>query len=346
MEALKICNTCKREFKDEKDFFQNTSRWRVCEDRHLWFNCACGSTLFLKQGKYPWFTPSQTMPSDAASIFVKLEKKASLPYVPTVVSKLLSLLKDQSKVDYEEIAEIIIRYEPLLATEIIMVAQNLLKLRGGGPTSIMNLVHAVVYIGYDKLVDVVTLAFLKAVDLKTTVFSSQDFWEHAYVVAAMSQKIAEKFTPYHDIEKVYLGGYLCNVGKIIAAFYFPEEMDAILEDLKDEGLEDTWEELELVHGIYDHRILGEIAVGFWGLPEYLNEIIMKHHDVRSRVSKFIEPYEVVALANQVAQSVCGVNDDKDSELTAQLIHRFKMTREDFDTLIAEASDFVSVKKLA
>ena len=66
---IKKCKSCGREFRSERDFFENTSRWTICSQNNLWFDCSCESTLMLTKGKYPWYSPDKHMGIESSSVF-------------------------------------------------------------------------------------------------------------------------------------------------------------------------------------------------------------------------------------------------------------------------------------
>ena len=92
----KVCNTCKRVFKTIDNFLENTERWRICDQGHLWFNCNCGSINIIIKGKYDWYDPETLLSKDSRSIFNLLGGLKELPHVPTYVMKIEQLIDDET----------------------------------------------------------------------------------------------------------------------------------------------------------------------------------------------------------------------------------------------------------
>ena len=73
--SSKTCAVCQRHYRKPEDFTKDTSRWAKCQSGFLWFNCSCGSTLVLSQGKFPWYSPADEMSPTSQSLFNRSAKK-------------------------------------------------------------------------------------------------------------------------------------------------------------------------------------------------------------------------------------------------------------------------------
>lgn len=139
--TFKTCSLCKREYKNEEDFLENTSRWRVCKSGMLWFNCQCDSTLVIPKGKFDWYSPDKVLSSYAGKVFNKLILlKTEIPMMPSAAMEAQSLLLDERS-SMKELS-LSIRKMPHLAIEIIKIADNMRI----GRNKIESLEHACVYI--------------------------------------------------------------------------------------------------------------------------------------------------------------------------------------------------------
>src|SRR5436190_4567103 len=136
----KMCKKCNRHYKRAEDFLHNTSGWRKCSDGHLWFECACLSTLMLPRGKFSWYDPSKFMSPESGAVFNKLGGLQDLPHIPTRIMKLLGMCDDPdiaiSKIAME------VKLEPIVADEVFRVANHLRSQRVRGSTSFEHLDHA------------------------------------------------------------------------------------------------------------------------------------------------------------------------------------------------------------
>jgi len=135
----KTCGTCGRIFSTQNDFLRMTSRWRVCSQEHLSLNCECGSTIFLKKGKYPWYSPDKALKQagaskDAISIFQKLKAGKQLPYIKAKIMQMTEKLKEPD-INLSTIVDSL-KTEPLLAINIINMAEKMQMIEQGKITQI------------------------------------------------------------------------------------------------------------------------------------------------------------------------------------------------------------------
>ncbi len=271
----KNCTTCGRSFKSEEDFFDNTCRWRLCTMGHLWFNCDCGSTLMIKKGKFPWYSPEKTLSEEAASVFNKLSSIKELPHIPTVIMKLQMLLQNPEK-EVSELAQII-RLDPLLSSQILTLANNLKSQRSEQIAKLKSIEHAIVYVGRKTLNDMIMAIPIKSIDIQTQHFDKEQFWKHSYYSAAISEKISTRYVKQLNPDEAYLAGFLANLGKVISGLYFPEKIDQAQQFVNDPRTMTTWSDAEDAVGVTNHSILGEIGAAMWGLPEFVMDAARHHH---------------------------------------------------------------------
>lgn len=295
-EPIKHCATCGREYHSVEDFFQETSRWRMCEGGHLWYNCACHSTGVIVKGKFAWYSPEKILRSGAAkSLFNQVSELKNLPSLPTVVMQLQQLL-EQPGVNALELAQAL-KKAPMVAMNVVSLANDLKGLRSKGGY-IESIEHAVSYIGLKMLKDVISAAAVRSISFKTYLFNYQEFWRRSYLSGRLSEHLARKFAPSENPDHAYLAGSLANIGKVVQAVCFPKDADRLHEAVKDPKKPQSWREAERCLGIHDHSILGEIAATMWGLPDHIVEAASLHH--KQHLNQDVSPLvRVVSLANQM-----------------------------------------------
>jgi HD-like signal output (HDOD) protein len=300
--SLKACATCKREYRTETDFLSDTRRWRVCTSGHLWFNCSCGSTLMIPKGKYEWYSPEKFLRGETKSVFNKLGNLKDLPHIPTVVMELQLLLQDPDT-SPKAIATAL-RKDPVLATQLIQLAENLRKSRNPANPPIKSLEHATVYVGHKTMSDLVMTCALRSMPLPPSEFDAQAFWEESYLTGALAEALVTRFQLKLNLDEVYLAASLCNIGKLILAFCFPPLVTKISRDVKDPKTHATWRQAEAAYQFPAHSILGEIAASLWGMPELVMLASRRHHDLADESGKLpFHLYDVIALANQLCHWV-------------------------------------------
>lgn len=272
----KVCGSCQKVFKRDEDFLNNTSQWRVCSSENLWFNCSCGSTLMLPKGRFPWYSPTLGMSKSAASIFNKMAENKDLPHIPSAVLEIQRLLLD-TEVETSALV-ITLKKDPLLATEVLRVFENLRKIRQGAFSKEPSLEHAINFIGRKHLGNLVMAASIKKFAIPTKLFKQEIFWEQAFKAAAVAELLCAEFGPAADKDSAYLVGSLCNIGKIVSALYYPERTDQVMKITGNVNTQCTWQEAEAQANLPSHCILGEIGAAFWGLTPFVIDAIKHHHE--------------------------------------------------------------------
>ena len=330
----KICGSCKRVFKEEKDFLDKTSQWRLCSSENLWFNCACGSTLMLPKGKFPWYSPTLNLSDEAATIFNKMAGMRELPHIPSAVMQIQQLLLDPEH-DTPQLAKAV-RKDPFLATEVIRVAENLRRVRQVSAKVGPSLEYAITFIGRRHLANLVMAASIKNFKLNTKYFDSSEFWDPSFLTAGLAEVIATNFVKAVDRDKAYLAGSMANIGKIVGAISYPEKIDATSQRANNLATQSTWTQAETHSDLPNHCLLGEIGAAFWGIPEFVIAAIKYHHQPQNTPDgPDRDICHIAALANMLAHWVRLEPHRIDEALLAQEIQHFGISKQHIENLASE-----------
>ncbi len=336
---LKTCNTCNRQFLTPEDFLKNTSRWRICDQGHLWFNCSCHSTGIIIKGRFPWYNPTHNMSDEAKSIFNTIGNVAELPRLPNYVMELQKLLEDPSATT-QQMADVI-KYDGLLAASVLRVANNQ-KASDGQP--IRSLSHAIAFIGLDSLRDMVIVAAVSRFELKTKVFSSKKFWERSFFTGRIAEHLVKHFELDVSADQAFLAGSTCNIGKIVQAILNPNAADLYSNEMTDSKFRGSWSDAENRHNGFKHTTLGEIGAAFWGFPDEMLDSIAKHHDIPSEIPSSIEIWEVAAFANQLMHMIYLDAQELDQDVYKHYQRRFQMTDIQFGKVFPKLHKLKAVKE--
>ena len=332
---IKVCNNCSRRFASEQDFLTKTSRWRLCSSGHLWFNCNCGSTLLIKRGRFPWYSPGMSLGPDALSVFNRLGGLKGLPHIPSIAMQLLQLLQKTPQVEPSEIVRAL-RQEPVLSLRVLNMAETIRNARSTGTAQFKSLEHAIVYLGFGALMELVVTASLHSIPTAESAFNPDDFWRESFLTGAMAEVLMHRFSPQLDKEELFLAGSLCNVGKLVEALCFPALITKIYADVaEDSKVLSTWCQAELSYGFPDHCILGEIAGSLWGFPLEVVLAIRGHHTIRAGVIAPLSITEVVAVANQMVHWVLLRPHRMEYDLLKVFAARVKITEDDLATVASD-----------
>ncbi len=293
----KACKTCGRVYAKEADYLRNTSRWRMCDAGHLWFNCSCESTILIPNGKFAWYSPQKMMSDQAASVFNSIPNIKTLPHLPSSVTRLQAVLSEPNATAHQ--ITVALRENAFLATDILKAA-NQMKSQRAKP--IESLEHALTYVGRATVSELATLASFKQFHFKSTLFTPEDFWGHSLVNARVAEIVANKFSTALNADQVFLAGSLCNIGKLVYALCNPESVDQVQRIVSDIKTQTDWRNVEKEKNIIDHSILGEIACALWGLPDFVRNSCIGHHQPPSQESPPTLT-DVICLANQITHWV-------------------------------------------
>lgn len=324
----KVCNTCKRVFKTIDNFLENTERWRICDQGHLWFNCNCGSTNIIIKGKYDWYDPETLLSQDSRSIFNLLGGLKELPHVPTYVMKIEQLIDDETT-SSADLAKAI-KQAPIFAAKILNAVNSS---KFAKHEKIEGLEHAITYIGRNYIKDYILVAILNTFEFKTKDFSPKIFWEQAFLTGVLAEFIGKKVGSHIDSGQLYVAGALANLGKIVQAMISPKETDELYKMINTPDSLATWERGEKILAIPKHTLLGEIGGVFWGIPPYIIKGIM-HHSISPECIKNHDEFTlIIALANQLSHWILLQPHQSGEEQVEALLKHFNLEQKDGEEIV-------------
>lgn len=337
MNENKLCSVCGKSYRTEKDYLTGTSRWRTCSAGNLWFNCGCGSTLMIKKGKYDWYSPDKVLGEEARSVFNKLGGLKDLPHVPASVMELQKLLLS-ADVTPKRVAQEL-RHDPVMATQVLQIAENIRNARNPGNAKLTSIEHAVVYVGYRPLADLIMTSAIRSMPMPPSSFDADLFWKDSYLTGAIAEVLLHKYHLDLNPDELFLAASLCNLGKLVMAFCFPEQLSKLVRDTSDKALLLTWRKAETRESAPDHGILGEIASTLWGFPEGTMKAARRHHEVpKTDAAGKLALHEVVAVANQLVHWVRMQPHRMEYEIVQAFEKRLKLTERDMEKLAAELTE--------
>ena len=301
----KTCNYCNRVYRQAEDFYRDTSRWRVCDQKNLWFNCVCGSTLMLPRGKFAWYSPAKIMSPNAATVFNSLGDLSSLPHIPASVMEIQQMLQ-QADVEVSDLAKKV-KTDPIIAANLLSLANNMKSNRDPHDRKkIESLEHAIVFVGKKTLSELVMAISLKMFDAKCKVFSPDRFWKESFLTGDIAEALATLIGSKFSKDELFISASLCNLGKFVTALCLPKIVDDIQAHVDNPKTLCTWRHAERVLKAPDHCILGEIGAVMWGLPTYVMDATSQHHYLKQNRAgtkyseNLLSMTEIVALANQLS----------------------------------------------
>ncbi len=226
---------------------------------------------------------------NAREVIARVEKIESLPTIPPILKKILSVIEDP-KVSLQKITDFV-SSDPSLTARILKMVNSPVY---GFPGRISSVSHAMVILGLNAV---------KGLLLGVSVFeimkkSMIGLWEHSLSTAIFARIIAIK-KELQSPEEISIGGLLHDIGKVILIIALKDEYLKIIDSVQ--GGERLLYEVERENFGITHAEVGGIIAKKWNFPLKLIEPMMYHH--RPQMSeKFKMETAVVHLANTFALS--------------------------------------------
>jgi putative nucleotidyltransferase with HDIG domain len=207
----------------------------------------------------------------------KIDSITNLPTLPAIAMQVNRLLQDYDS-PLESLASLLEKDQSLVIRILRLVNSSFF----GFKSRVNSVRHAVSLLGYNTVRNaVVTVAVMDTLSLKENLkgFEITEFWEHATHVAVTTRFLAVQ-TRLAAIEDAFTAGLLHDIGKVVLANYFPDELGLILETQNTAGL--SFLQAEQKVDSCPHALIGGHLAGRWMLPEPLVDAIRHHHDNADR----------------------------------------------------------------
>lgn len=214
-----------------------------------------------------------------------------LPTLPGYVFELNGLLS-ATHVDLTQVSRVI-RTDPSLSAQVLRLQQ---LIGGGAGHDIRPLEETVKLVGTERLRTLVmTTSLLEYTGKTLTVSDVQAFWQHCFLTALLSERIAQ-FTGAEDPEKAYLAGLLHDIGTL-SLLVCPGTEERGATTVPTEGSADALVEERVQFGL-DHCEMGRWIGVSWKFPLELIEVFEYHHEP-TRATQNPGLVEIVAAADEI-----------------------------------------------
>ena len=212
-----------------------------------------------------------TLPEQLQEIEGKIVKQIEyIPAFPETIKRVLDLC-DRKESSMSQIA-MQIEKDPALTADVLKLVNSAAFSSGN---RVKNLSAALPRLGLQNIKQV-TLASASMASLNSHYHVFQDFWEHSFKCGFYAKKIAEILELKVELEMVYLGGLLHDLGKIILESVDPETMEFISHSPLDRNRTTSATMEEVTLGV-SHAHIGAIVAENWGFSPELVEMIRNHH---------------------------------------------------------------------
>ena len=206
---------------------------------------------------------------DITEIKRKIEGLSSLPSIPPVVTKILSLI-DSADVSLKKIGEFISQDQSISAKVLKIVNSPIY----GFPGRISSVHQALMLIG---------LSAVKGMLLGISIFdmmqkSMLGLWEHSIGSAITARIIANRLR-LKNVDDISVAALIHDIGKVALSMCYPELYKKALEDAKQMETYITEAEKN-IFGI-THAQAGRWLTTKWNFPQELVESVAFHHKTDS-----------------------------------------------------------------
>jgi HD-like signal output (HDOD) protein len=230
-------------------------------------------------------------------IFARLRSVEDLPTLPQVMVNLRTI-SESPRSSAADLSNVILK-DPALTSRVLRVANS--AMYGGFSRQIASVTHAVVLMGFQAVRSVAFGVMVQAMlnRIKNNKdFDFQKFWIQSVkngVAARMLSVLLGKEIP----EEAFVAGFLCDIGQLIIAQYFPEEYQLIEEKSP------TWSDrsdIEFALLKVDHQEMGKWIADRWKFPAPLVTAIAQHHHptLRDHSKQPVELSDIVYVANWIS----------------------------------------------
>jgi putative nucleotidyltransferase with HDIG domain len=231
--------------------------------------------------------------NQAENLRQKLKNLDSLPAIPNIALKILSLKLNNDKDDLA-LLELIVQDPPIIA-KIIGLSNSPLFNTG---QKITKLDYAVALLG-SRRVKMIAISFsmISSVARRPAgLLNTQSLWKHSLAIAMTMDTLA-RFAHLNRCppdDEIYLAGLLHDIGFLVLDYLDPQLSDKFHAQLEMEPNTSMQEIEEEMLGI-DHGELGALLGRHWNLPEPIIASMNHHHTPDEDQTAVARP--LVALAN-------------------------------------------------
>ena len=200
-----------------------------------------------------------------------------------------------------------------------------------------TLVHALNIVGTEQLTDLALAAIVTSTfkGIPRDLINMETFWMHSIACGIAARKIARHIAGV-DVEKMYLGGMLHDIGSLIIFKESPEDSKKILLRCQESG-ENLFKVEKEVLG-YDHAEVGALLLTEWKLPERLVQMVRFHHQP-AEAGDYLEEACILARADALVYEMKVGNSGEPGvpELDPKVSEIIPISEEEMSVLKEEVS---------
>lgn len=220
-------------------------------------------------------------------------KANCLPSVPDIVADINQEL-EQDYCSAKTVSAIVSR-DPVVSARLLQLANSAIF---GLRQPVVELDRAVGVIGYEMVRSLVLAQALFSTESKRSTLSTEKLFDHCLNTAMIGRNLATHLKlDSSQVNSIFTGGLLHDIGKIILSNAFPQRYETILETSQTN--KQSISELEMEEFGACHQGVGAYLLELWGIPARVIEIVGAHHSLEICANKDIS-CQLVFAANWIA----------------------------------------------
>ena len=222
----------------------------------------------------------------------KLKKLESIPTLPSIAVKILTVSMDESS-DLNTLCDIISK-DQSLSVRVLKFANSAYY---GTRYPVTTLQRAFSVLG---------MRMVRNLALSITVFDMfkksskseilNDLWIHSIACAMLADRLA-RISNYSQPDEAFIAGLLHDVGKVVLFSQIPDVYEEIYLEAKNSAKDIT--EIELKSFGYTHSDVGKWAAERWNIPANLVESIWLHHQFSDKNGILESLPGIIQIADEV-----------------------------------------------
>jgi len=267
----------------------------------------------------------QTGPSDAARqsaldiLLRRMQAESDFPALSEAIGD-INRIASSDREGVNELSNHILK-DFALTNKLLKLANVAFYNQVGGG-SISTISRAVVVLGFDAV---------RSIALSLILFDNLENKAHAqhlkeeFVKVLYAGMLAREMAgnaQVKDVEEAFIGAMLHKLGRMLAMFYFPEEMALVLQRVETEGLSDARVSAEVLGVSFENLGIG--IARSWGFPDQLVQNTKKLPDgkIRKSASNVERLRALAGFANELCEIILETPDEDRSKALGRLTARF------------------------
>ena len=233
----------------------------------------------------------------SAKINRLLSSVGQLPTLPTIYTKLSELLRGPDST-VQKVSQLIAEDQAMAAKVLRMINSAFY----GFPKKIGSLQRAVVILGFNEIKSLVLATGVVQMFGKFKTkhgFDMDKLWEHS-IGCAVAAKVVAEAVQLSNVEDVFAGGLMHDIGKVIHALKLPKEFVEVIHDVQETGRTILESEEEILG--FNHTETGRALAEKWDFAEITIEMIANHH-ISNGSDKLSKEVAAVHIGNTLCSAL-------------------------------------------